>query len=148
MNEQRAFQILCLLAGADKNRFGDLAKAKGMPDERIDECAFEYDQTSSSWDALLSSHMLNENEASATNIRIIYETSKTGTEAEEILKSSQILEGLRDELLSSFKLPHDLTLRGKSCEEDNAYWDPETREIIMCYELVDGLRERYKPSKP
>jgi hypothetical protein len=34
-------------------------------------------------------------------------------------------------------LPEETIFRATSCDEQNAFYDPEKAEIVMCYELTD-----------
>jgi hypothetical protein len=38
LDEQRAYQIVCLMVGSDKERFKDLAKETNLPEERQETC--------------------------------------------------------------------------------------------------------------
>ena len=40
-----------------------------------------------------------------------------------------------------FELPIKLDLELASCEVANAYWDPEARELVLCYELLEAFQE-------
>lgn len=42
-------------------------------------------------------------------------------------------------LNSLFKLPYDVEIVAMECNEANAYFDPETNQIIMCYEFMDSV---------
>ena len=41
------------------------------------------------------------------------------------------------------KLPDPINVTFQSCDDENAYWDPEKREISFCYELMDLYGEFY-----
>ena len=51
----------------------------------------------------------------------------------------EILEKYASLLDRSLKLPYDVTLRATECGEANAYYNPATKEVIMCYEFADYL---------
>lgn len=36
-------------------------------------------------------------------------------------------------------LPRDIPLRYESCDVENAYYDPEAKEVVLCYELLDRV---------
>jgi hypothetical protein len=42
LNQQRAYQIVCLMVGSDDEKFKDLAKETKLPEERQDTCAGDY----------------------------------------------------------------------------------------------------------
>jgi hypothetical protein len=44
LNQQRAYQIVCLMVGSDDEKFNDLAKETKLPEARRDTCAGDYKQ--------------------------------------------------------------------------------------------------------
>lgn len=57
------------------------------------------------------------------------------------MQDSGTLQALADSLNAIFVLPRDVGLRFAQCDEANAYYDSETREIRMCLELLQGMSE-------
>ena len=53
----RAYQIVCLMIGSDKDKFKDLASETKLPEERQESCAEDFSSASYSWDLLLKSHL-------------------------------------------------------------------------------------------
>jgi hypothetical protein len=58
------------------------------------------------------------------------QTHRTGS-------NPQAVEKLIAELNQRLILPFDIEVRLEDCEEPDAYYDPETHEIFLCYQLVD-----------
>jgi Putative metallopeptidase len=56
LNQQRAFQIVCLMVGSDDEKFKELAKQTNLPDERQDACSGDYSNAVYSWDLVLKPH--------------------------------------------------------------------------------------------
>jgi hypothetical protein len=56
LNQQRAYQIVCLMVGSDDEKFKDLAKETKLPEERRDACAGDYSSAAYSWDLVLKPH--------------------------------------------------------------------------------------------
>jgi len=52
------------------------------------------------------------------------------------LESERFLEGIADSINAQIKLPTDLTLVASQCDTVNAFYDPETHSVTLCYELV------------
>ena len=48
-----------------------------------------------------------------------------------------------EELAASLRLPTDIEVRFMSCGETNAFFDPATGGVQMCYELVAWFVELY-----
>jgi len=42
-------------------------------------------------------------------------------------------------LNSNFRLPYDVEVVAKECNDVNAYYNPSTKQIIMCYEFLDSV---------
>ncbi len=57
-DQARAYQIVCLMYGADPKAFKDVADAAELPEDRRQTCGEEYQQASNSWDKLLSEHIV------------------------------------------------------------------------------------------
>lgn len=53
------------------------------------------------------------------------------------------LRALADDLNGALKLPKSLGLRYAECGEANAFYDPETRTISLCFELIEQLAEDF-----
>jgi len=56
MNQQRAYQVVCLMVGSDPSKFKSLADEAQMPPERQETCRKDYGKISRSWDAVLEPH--------------------------------------------------------------------------------------------
>jgi len=53
---------------------------------------------------------------------------------------SQILDALSDDLNTSFNLPSKVNLVAGSCNTPNAFYNPQSRSVILCLELFDLMR--------
>ena len=53
------------------------------------------------------------------------------------IPSEQNLEELIAELNQRVKLPFDLYVSFEDCEEPDAFYDPESHQVTMCYQLLD-----------
>lgn len=51
------------------------------------------------------------------------------------------LEAAAAELNKSFALPHDIFVGFDECEEPNAFYDAEDKEVVICYQFVEDLYE-------
>ncbi|WP_393061987.1 DUF4344 domain-containing metallopeptidase [Streptomyces sp. LN549] len=69
---------------------------------------------------------------------VTYEAGATqeDQQAQQFLQANEVLEGVAAHANSRIALPHDMPLTGRSCGEVNAFWDPETQSITLCYELI------------
>jgi hypothetical protein len=62
-------------------------------------------------------------------------------ELEAIFKETRLLEDTIKELNGTFALPTDVPVVLRECGEVNAFYDPESGEISLCYELVEHYSE-------
>ena len=77
-------------------------------------------------------------------IRTVYQVPKTA-QAQEIyreMRARRVLEGLR-EIVGMVRLPRAMTLRLSECDgESNAWYEPKTRSVTVCYEYIQDVRDR------
>ena len=80
------------------------------------------------------------------NFKIVYTPTNNPkyAEANESLRQSGSLETIADELNAALAIPEDVTITFKECGEVNAYWQPQTRSINMCYELMEYFAQNFK----
>lgn len=135
LDEQRAYNIACMMIGKDAERYQDTADYMELSEDRRGECAFEYQQAHDSWFGVLEPHVRSDDAAS--RFEVSYEDVSDPDLAgyAELVETSQMLEVLR-EILAAYELEDDIRLTARECGEANAYWSPEDREITYCYELA------------
>jgi len=59
------------------------------------------------------------------------------------LKNSELLEYEIEFLNENFRLPYDVEIIAKECNVSNAFYEYETKQIIICYEFIDEVQEKY-----
>ena len=74
------------------------------------------------------------------SLKITYKTTRNPElrELAQILKEERVFD-IALPLAKQLRLPQDLPVTFQECGEDNAFYDPETRSITMCYELFAVL---------
>ena len=82
--------------------------------------------------------------AGAGQVTFVMNDDDLSEEMAALVRDSQLFEFLAEHINGFFKLPEDLTIVIRTCDEANAFYDPETRELIMCSELFDYLYEQAK----
>lgn len=60
------------------------------------------------------------------------------------LLENRVLEETADDLNRTLALPEDVTLSFAECGEISASYDPEKRQVTVCYELVDDLYDAFR----
>ncbi|MFI6601658.1 DUF4344 domain-containing metallopeptidase [Nonomuraea sp. NPDC050536] len=56
------------------------------------------------------------------------------------------LEGIGDMITGLLKLPSDITVEGKECGEENAFWQPDTKTLTLCYEVQPWMEDTFAQS--
>ncbi|MEU8676930.1 DUF4344 domain-containing metallopeptidase [Streptomyces sp. NPDC048560] len=67
-------------------------------------------------------------------------------ETEALLRGNKALEGIADYVNRRVALPYDVPVEAKSCGTTDAYWDPTTRAITYCYELLERVEPAFGAS--
>jgi len=131
---QRANAIVCMMVGADPDKFDDTANQFEFDDDMKDGCADTYTQARDSWDKELAPYLAK---APGPAIPVTYDPpGKYKLYADE-LKKRGILENLATMLSTGFALPRRIKIVATQCDEPNAYYAEETHSITYCYELAE-----------
>jgi hypothetical protein len=75
------------------------------------------------------------------NLQVTYKLSNTNTSIADAVKDSSMLKLLMPDLNRSFALPKDLSIVFSDCGEINAFYSKKSKDITICYELVDYLSQ-------
>jgi hypothetical protein len=143
LDQQRGYKMLCLMVGADEDVFLELAKDLDLPQERIESCGYDYEQAAASWE-MVTDPYLRDSDKPAGRIKVVHEPAPAGLESMAIfLKESELMEEVAKELDTLYDLPKTITFRAAACGMENAFWDPEAREVILCHELLGGFAQIY-----
>lgn len=134
--EQRAYGIVCMMAGKDPKKYKKIADEYDLPDDRREECEDEYRKIHDSWYGLLAEHVAPDNHH--TRFRISYRKPESGalSDTANIFRESEVLEVIQEAFATPFKLKNGIKVTATECGEDNAYWSSDDREITVCYELA------------
>lgn len=142
MDEQRAYQIACLLYGAAPDDFGPLASRMEIPDRSRQRCLVETVQNNLSWSRLLKGQVSQLHNLDGYFTHLTYmEPGAETRDAAAIVQRYRILEEAR-EIIRQFKYTDVNTtvkLVGRDCGMSNAFWNSGTNELTLCYELVDEV---------
>jgi Putative metallopeptidase len=144
LNQQRAYEIVCLMVGSDEDKFKDLAKETKLPEERQDSCAGDYSNAAYSWDLVLKPHRRAPDQPK-TEIGSIYGPAEGRAKiTQEVARSIRLLETVAGHVADDFVWPMPFSLEMQSCGFPNARWDLATRKLILCYELAAEFADLYR----
>src|SRR5262249_16016194 len=145
MDEQRAYHIVCLMVGSDKERFKDLADMTNLPEERRETCQiYDFPVASSSWQKALQSHRRGV-EQPKQQIEVTYSPGKGDLGVyEQTFRSIRILERAANYAAETYSWPHPLGLEMATCGESGAQFQPPNRKVFFCYELAQDFAQLYR----
>lgn len=134
---QRSFAMACLMVAHDFDRFTWFATRVGLPHNRQDTCEEDLRLAWHGWDNVLAPHVRN-NFSPNPEVSVVYRNHDPAfNEIVAILKQSRVLENTADWLRKFYVLPRPIRLTAEECGQVNAFYDPTTREVILCYEWAD-----------
>ncbi|WP_299831798.1 DUF4344 domain-containing metallopeptidase [uncultured Roseobacter sp.] len=125
---QRYYTMVCLFYGANPEAREALAIELDLPEERAETCVEEFELAYDSWGPVLDGIT-----AEQTGVSMVLQST------DDTLIGQLMVDEVRA-LNEDFDLPETLTLRAEVCGEANGFYDPGTREIIICSELDSYLR--------
>jgi hypothetical protein len=144
LNQQRAYQIVCLMVGSDDEKFKDLAKETKLPEERQDSCAGDYSNAAFSWDLVLKPHRRTPDQPK-TKVDVVYGPAEgRAAIAQRVNSSIRLLETVAEHATDEFAWPAPFTLEMQSCGFANARWDLSTHKLTVCYELAAEFADLYR----
>lgn len=136
---QRGMRIICFGVGAEPEKFENIAASFEMTREQIENCADRFDQSMLGWHDLLKSSYRKE-EAPRADLRISYAPSGTYKTERALLLNSAVLEDFGADLVDQFAFGSELKIIARECGEANAFYEPATGSISICYEMMTLLR--------
>jgi hypothetical protein len=74
---------------------------------------------------------------------IVITWSPGGSAVADSLRDMQIMESYADALNRRFRLPQDLPIVHRQCGSANAKYVPQSREVVLCYELLDQIAAQH-----
>jgi len=141
LDQQRAYQIVCLMVGHDPNEMVDLANEMKLPDDRRESCKRDFAKASSSWAAVLKPHRRAPDQPKV-EIETIYGEGKGElAEMAQGFRTLRLLETVAGFTADDLAWPVPFTLEMQSCGFINARWNDETRKLTLCYELAADFAE-------
>jgi hypothetical protein len=144
LNEQRAYQIVCIMVGSDAEKFRDLADETNLPEDRRHTCLGDYSNAVFSWNLLLEPHRRAPDQPK-TKIDVIYRPADDGLAfIRDTARSILLLETVAGHAADQLVWPAPLTVEMEACGFPNARWEIRTRQVVLCYELGVVFADLYR----
>jgi hypothetical protein len=137
---QRAARINCLAYVSDMDLLEPLPEIVGLPEFRAFWCDEEYENAEEAWFWVRNS-FIGESMGTASEHQFDYGPARDPGHQpiREWLLQNELLERAVAYVGRSVLLPGTITLRTSSCGSPDAYWDGDARELVLCYELIEGF---------
>lgn len=132
---QRAYQIGCLMVGKDPELFGKIATQIGIDEERQETCQNDYYRVARSMEVLLRRYV----GTTPDLMRISFAEPELPNA--QLLAKNGIIDFTAVEVSSVFDLPNQITISVESCDEADAYYDPEFLKVTICLELMQDYQD-------
>jgi hypothetical protein len=143
LDQQRAYQIVCLMVGSDPDQFKVLADWVRMPEQRQESCQGDYSNASYSWDKVLKPHRRGADDAKIT-IRTMYgEATGSLDVTAQSFRAIRLLEAVAERASEEYTWRAPFTLAMQSCGQSGAQWDLFSRKLTLCYEMADEFVQLY-----
>lgn len=128
---QRFFNTVCVFYGADPEARDDFAEDMGLPEERAETCAEEYDLAAASWGPVLEELDMPE----GALLRLIPGDDAFGSRVigDEVVALNDV-----------FRWPNAVTVSVEACGEPNAFYSPDDVAIVICTEFAPYLRQLFQ----
>ncbi len=144
LDEQRAYQIVCLMVGSDKKQFKDLADMTKLPEDRQDSCWNDWASASWSWAKVLGPHRRTP-EQPKQQVTVTYSPGNGDFDVyERTFRSLGMLEIVAGHFAETYAWPHPIGLEMAACGVINAEWQPPNRKVVLCYELAQDFAQLYR----
>lgn len=138
LDQQRAYQIVCMMVGSDPVKYKTLADDTGMPEDRQGTCQGDFNTAEWSWDKALKAH-LRAPDQPRTDVRVSYgyATEKDRLDIyAKFIQSIKLLEIIAGHAANRYAWSAPLTLAARSCGQPDAHWNHPTRTLVLCYEMI------------
>ena len=142
LDKQRAYQIVCLMIGMDEGAFRPVANEYRLDSDRQKSCQWDYDTINRSLERLLANSRTKKSRG--TEVVVTYHNvSGRLKAAADAFRLSGVFDQVAQELRTRYSLRETVRFNAKRCGEANAFYDPETVEVIFCYELMQDYMDLY-----
>lgn len=139
LNIQRFYQFVCLLYGADAQTYAELPARIGLPADRAAGCAAEFQHADRAINWLIATYGRKTGSPEGAALRVRYEQPHTlvAMQVAQEMRRVRLLEASAERVAELFALPRPVAIVMRRCGRAEAAWQPEQRELVLCYELLD-----------
>jgi Putative metallopeptidase len=144
LNQQRAYQILCLMVGSDTDKFKTLADDMKLPKSRQKTCKRDFAKTSAAWGAVLKPWHLEPGQPE-TEIKVVYGGGEVTYDAfANMFRSIRFLETVAEYYKEHYRWPRSFTMKMEARGHPGAGYDDDDQVVTMCHETPFDFLELYR----
>ncbi len=136
---QRFYTIACLVYGSDPERFESVPELAQMPALRSAGCEAEYARARKALEWLVSFAEQGAPERPDGSMSVRYEPphSRVSADMTNEIRAIRLVERTLRGFDKAVPLEEDAVVVLRSCGIPEAAWNAGTRELVLCYELLD-----------
>jgi hypothetical protein len=141
---RRGVRIVCLMLGADPQRFKALAEEVQLPSDRQRSCGWDYDTATRSWERALTPFRRAADQPK-THIEVIYGAAEGRLEFyAQMVRNLRFLEIIAALAAERFAWSAPIVMEMHSCGAAGAKWDIPARRLRICYEMAQDFAQLYR----
>ena len=142
---QRYYRVLCLIHGNDPNRSTAISPPKKLPEERAQNCAQEFARANRAVEWLLTTYGAGTEGRVPLSVKVAYEPPRSKVELRMLtsIRERQLIELIVEAFQQRFSLQREFQVTMQSCGRPEAIWRPDSRDLVICYELLDAYQALY-----
>ena len=141
---QRYYAALCLIYGSNPTQ--NRALLSELPQGRAAGCSAEFELADQGFQWLVETYGSSSVEPESSLITFSYGrvASTRHQELRDEIRQLGLLENTVNAVLGLFPPKEPLQVKLRTCGQPEAAWQPDERELVICYELFDGLSQVYR----
>ena len=144
LDQQRAYEIVCLMVGSDPVRFRKAAEMAGMPESRQETCKGDYSNASWSWSTELKPHLRTADQPKQ-RIDAVYGPAEGSYEVfSQAFRAFGLLETAADHVALRYVWRRPITLEMQTCGTPLGRWNLSSQKVTISYELAADFAMLYR----
>ena len=144
---QRFYRTVCYIYGSDPERFEHVADRARLPSSERAACERDQETTHASWTKVLEPHAA-QGQVHGRVESVFDEPAGDYAGVARLVEASGLADEIARKVQEQFRLPRNLTIRFRECGEENAFYDPGKRSIIICYEELAHFNRQITTNQP
>ena len=144
---QRYYAALCLIYGSNSTENRELLS--DLPQGRAAGCQAEYELADDGFQWLMDTYVAPVDKQTPLEISYSYGrvVSKEQMRLRAEIRDLGLLENTVNAVLGLFRPKAPMSVAMRLCGQPEAAWQPEKRELVICYELLDAFAQVHRMKK-